>query len=332
MKSAVDLVEVWRGDFLESQHQGHVAIANLRGEIVEGWGDTGRTILPRSSAKIIQALPLVESGAARAAGLGSEHLALAAASHQGAEIHTSPVRAWLAGLGLNAGALRCGPQPPRNAGDRQKLRDAHLPVDRTHNNCSGKHTGFLTLGQHLGAGPDYIDTDNPVQLAVREAFEDVVGETSPGFGIDGCSAPNFACTLAGLARGMARFAAASESGSARDRAAFSILQAMVAHPDLVAGEGRACTRLIRAMAGRAAVKTGAEGVFVAILPDQGLGVALKIADGATRASEVAMAALLIRLGALDARHPEAIDLLRPEIRNHDGLCTGYMCPAAAIAP
>ena len=303
MKPAVDLVEVWRGDFLESQHQGHVAIANLRGEIVEGWGDTGRTILPRSSAKMIQALPLVESGAARAAGLGSEHLALASASHQGAEIHTQPVRAWLARIGLDAGALRCGAQPPRDSGDRQKLRDAQLPIDRTHNNCSGKHTGFLTLRQHIGAGPDYIDTANPVQLSVRDAFEDVVGEVSPGFGIDGCSAPNYACTLAGLARGMARFAASSETGSARDRAAFTIRQAMVTHPELVAGEGRACTRLMRAMGGHTAVKTGAEGVFVAILPDQGLGVALKIADGATRASEVAMTALLIRLGALDDCHP-----------------------------
>ena len=165
---------------------------------------------------------------------------------------------------------------------------------------------------------------NLIIRAVRAAFEEVTGETSPGHGIDGCSAPNFAGTIGGLARALAFFAAASDTGSTRERAAHSLSRAMMAHPELVAGEGRACTALMRAMGGKVAVKTGAEAVFTAIIPEKRLGIAVKITDGTTRAAEAAITALLIRHGALDKGHPIVEKLLTGPILNRRGLNTGEM--------
>lgn len=316
------MVEIHRGPLAESLHAGHAVICDKTGQIVRSWGDAEALVLPRSSAKMIQALPLIASGAAEAHGLTVPQLALACASHQGAPVHVGAVNAWLADLGLADGDLRCGPQPSRDTElRRQMLCDGHSPC-QVHNNCSGKHAGFLTLTRHLGAGPEYVDPTHPVQTAVRDAFETVTDRESPGFGIDGCSAPNFATTMQGMARAMAWFASAGTRGDTLDRAAARLVEAMIAHPELVAGEGRACTLLMRAATEPMAIKTGAEGYFVAILPQRGLGVALKIVDGATRASEAAMAAILVKLGALDAAHPDVKRFLNPEIRNWRGLRTG----------
>jgi L-asparaginase II len=288
------LTEIWRGPMAESRHAGHAVICDAAGGITAAWGDPAAQVLPRSSAKMLQALPLVESGAADAHGLTDDRLALACASHNAAEIHSSRVRAWLADLGLGEGDLRCGPQEPADIAARDALIRAHEAPCQIHNNCSGKHAGFLTLAAHLGAGPDYVDPDHPVQRACLSAFEEVTGESSPGHGIDGCSAPNFATTLHGMARAMAAFAAAVAGTDARQDAMIRLWQAMVAHPALVAGEGRACTELMRATSEPVALKTGAEGFFVAILPTRRTGIALKVADGATRAGECANAALLVR--------------------------------------
>lgn len=164
---------------------------------------------------------------------------------------------------------------------------------------------------------------------MRAAFEETTGTASPGFAIDGCSAPNFGTTLAGLARAMAFFAAAGE-GDARQRAARRLYEAMIAHPDLVAGEGRACTELMRAMGGRAAIKTGAEGIFVAIVPERKLGVALKVTDGATRAAECAIAAILSGLDVLDRAHPAARKRMAAPLLNRRGIDTGILRPAAGL--
>ena len=324
-QAAVPMVEVWRGGRVESVHAGHAVVCDARGAVLEAWGDPDKVIWPRSSCKMVQALPLVESGAAE--GLDSTLLALACASHQGAAVHTDRVAGWLASLGLDDSALRCGAHIPHDRATAEALIRAGGAPAQLHNNCSGKHAGFVTLARHFAAGPEYIDPDHPVQRAVRAAFEEVTGAASPGWAIDGCSAPNFATTLVGLGRSMAAFAAAREDGDARARAMVRLRDAMMAHPELVAGEGRACTGLMRAMAGRAAVKTGAEGVFVAILPERGLGVALKIADGAARAAETAIAALLMRLGVLEAQAPGATRWLAPPLENWRGLQTGHIAPA-----
>ncbi|MEM6939059.1 MAG: asparaginase [Pseudomonadota bacterium] len=325
MTQPVPFAQVWRGAFLESQHLGHAVICDDTGQIVEAWGDPDLTVLPRSSAKMIQALPLIRSGAAAALSLTPEHLALACASHQGAVMHTNRVEAWLSAIGCHETALRCGPQAPNDLEARDGLIRGALEPCQIHNNCSGKHTGFLTLAQHLGAGPNYIAPDHPVQRACLEEIERTSGQTSPGHAIDGCSAPNFALTLTGLARAMAHFAAAPA-----ESAETQLHQAMRRHPELVAGEGRACTELMHATDGKVALKTGAEGVFVAILPEKRMGVALKAACGTTRAAECAITALLARLKAIDPKHPAARKRMNAPIRNWRGIETGSLRPSAEL--
>lgn len=332
MVGAVPLVEIWRGPFLESVHAGHAVVCDETGQIVEAWGDPEAVVLPRSSSKMLQALPLIESGAADAAGLSVEQLALACASHNGAEIHSKRVTAWLAELGFSDEDFCCGPQEPRDIEARDELIREGKPVCRYHNNCSGKHSGFLTLTKHLKAGPEYVALDHPVQKAVKAAFEEVTQEDSPGYGVDGCSAPNFASTMHGMARAMAFFASANPDGDRRQSAAVRLREAMATYPELVAGEGRACTNLMRAMDHKVAVKTGAEGYFIAIIPEKKLGLAVKIADGASRGAECITAALLIRLGVLDPNHPLAQKYVNAPIKNWDGLVTGRMNPVEGVLP
>lgn len=325
---AAVLIEVWRGPFLESAHRGHAVICDARGHVLAAWGNPETRILPRSSCKMIQALPLTECGAG--AGLSPERLALACASHSGARLHLDLVAAWLHDLGLSEADLRCGPQMPLDRSERDRLRAEAAPPRALHHNCSGKHAGFLALARHVGGGPDYVDPDHPVQIAIRAAFEEMTGETSPGFGIDGCAAPNFATSLHGLARAMARMADPRGLGPVRETAARRLVEAMRTHPRLIAGEGRICTDLIEASGRRIVAKTGAEGVFTAILPDRGLGVAVKIADGATRGADCAITALLARLGATPPEDPAISRRIHPEIRTSAGAPAGRISPAPAF--
>ncbi|MFK7754041.1 MAG: asparaginase [Sedimentitalea sp.] len=326
MTSPQAMVEIWRGTLLESQHLGHGAVCDETGEVLRAWGDPNAVIYPRSSSKMIQALPLLTSGAADRFGLNDQHLALACASHNGAAIHSQAVRAWLDQLGLDDSAFRCGLQDPADKDAHGELIRANQSPCQYHNNCSGKHSGFLTLSAHMGAGPDYVEIDHPVQQACRAAFEDVTAQDSPTWGIDGCSAPNFATTVQGMARAMAWFASAETRSDRGSAAAQRLTQAMMSHPEMVAGEGRACTHLMRAMDGAAAVKTGAEGVYVAILPTLRLGVTIKIADGATRASECAIATILCGLGVLDPNHPATQAVMNAPILNRRDIETGTIKP------
>ncbi|MGR3551109.1 asparaginase [Pseudooceanicola sp.] len=326
MSRAVELAQVWRGDILESIHYGHAVICNGEGEVVEAFGDPDLVMLPRSSCKMIQALPLLESGAT----LSESQVAFACASHSGGAIHTEMARDWLAELGLAEGDMRCGSHMPQDQPELHRLIRAGAEPCQLHNNCSGKHCGFLMLNQHLKGGSEYVELDHPVQKAAREAFEDVTGEVSTGYGIDGCSAPNFTTSLAGLGRAMGFFANAHHKNGARAGAAARLTAAMTRHPVLVAGEGRACTDLMRAMDGRVAIKTGAEAVYVAILPEHGLGIALKVVDGTTRAAECAIAALLIRAGVLSPDHPSARRYWNAPIINCRGTTTGWVRPGAAL--
>lgn len=330
MKQSDIMAEVWRGDFLECVHRGHYVVSNAAGDMLAIWGNPNLVILPRSSCKMLQALPLLESGAAVHFGLKAKHLALACASHQGAVMHTDCVKNWLNTIGLSEHNLRCGGHPPHDRDAFDGLIRTHQSFDQTHNNCSGKHAGFLTLNAHIGGGPDYIDPDHPVQLAVKNVLEEMTDETLQGHAIDGCSAPNFAMTLKGLARAMASMADPSAFGPTRRSAAQDLVQAMITHPEWVAGKTRACTELMQAMQGKAAVKTGAEGVFTAILPERGLGVALKIEDGATRASECAITALLVRLGVADPSHPIIKKRLFADLRNCRDMRVGGIRPSEAV--
>jgi L-asparaginase II len=293
------LVEVTRGSLVESVHRGAVALVDATGALVWSVGDVGRPIYPRSALKPVQALPLLESGAAEAFGLGDEEVALACASHSGEPMHVDRVRAWLRRIGCSAGDLACGAHELRDE-VREAMRARGETVTPVHNNCSGKHTGFLSVARHGGhptAG--YTDVRHPVQRAVADAIRELGGLSGElPWGVDGCTAPNFAVPLTALARMMAQLADPGRQPPARARALRRILASMSAHPELVAGTGRICTLLMRQGKGRFVMKTGAEGVFVAVLPERGLGLALKIDDGATRAAESLIANLLIGLGAL----------------------------------
>lgn len=329
MTEPVVMAELWRGGHLEGVHRGHAVVVDATGQIVEAWGDPGRMIFPRSSIKMIQALPLVESGAADRIGLGDEELALACASHLGSRAHTDRVARWLAAIERCEADLRCGPQTPEDATARRALRAAGQAPGQIHNYCSGKHTGFLTLAREMGSGSEYeyIEVDHPVQRAVRGVIEEMTGVSSPGHGIDGCSAPNFLTSLRGFAHALARFAAPDAMGPARAAAARRIVGAMRDHPVLIDGVGGASFEITAAGKGKVVVKTGAEGVFSAILPGRGLGVALKIEDGATRASEAAIAALLVHLGIFEAAEPVVAKRMHAVQPNRRGIAAGHVIAA-----
>lgn len=325
------LVEVTRGDRVESVHRGAVAIADAQGEIVCAIGAIEALSYPRSSLKPIQALPLVESGAPDAFGLGTEEIALACASHSGEPMHTERVASWLARLGLSVRDLACGPHPPRNEDVWEAMIAAGELPTAIHNNCSGKHAGFLTLARHWDIATEGYEThDHPVQRAVARMLGQLAGLSGElAWGVDGCAAPNFALPLSSSARAFARMAAPETLPAERAQACQRIVEAMGRHPELVAGTGRACTRLIHAAQGRAVVKTGAEGYFIAIVPERKLGIALKIDDGAGRAAETAISSLLVSLGVVAADN--VAELVRPAVRNTRGATVGERRATAALA-
>ncbi len=324
------MVETWRGGLLESFHAGHAVICDEKGEIIEAWGNPDQVIFPRSSCKMIQALPLVESGAADAVGLTEAQLAFACASHLGQGFHVKMASSWLEGLGMGEGDLRCGSHEPSDKIERDRLIRAGESPCQYHNNCSGKHSGFLTLNRHIKGGAEYVEHDHPLQVIVKQAFEEATGEVSSGWGIDGCSAPNFATSVHGLARAMGKFAGASGAGDGRDRAMYRLGRAMAKFPELVSGDTSADTELMRAIDGKVTLKGGAEAVHVAILPDLKRGIAVKIVDGGARASDAVITALLVRLGALDAEHPYAKKRLDAVQKNWRGKETGIIRLAAGF--
>jgi L-asparaginase II len=292
------IVEVTRGEMVESRHR---VAACVRGGAAFDAGDTDALVYPRSAIKPIQATVLVESGAAAAFGVTDAELALACASHSGEERHVATVRAWLARIGLSENDLECGAHP---------VAGVAKPT-AAHNNCSGKHAGFLTVARHLGAPTQgYIQPDHPVQRLVMEKVAATACAKLAGAprGIDGCGIPVFGVKLAELAGAMARFAAATDAAATRVRAA------MAKEPFLVAGSGRFTTKVIEATKGDVLIKEGAEGVYCGAIPACGIGIAVKAEDGAGRAASAAMAHALRRLGALD----RAAEMLDPVLRNHAG--------------
>jgi L-asparaginase II len=327
------LVEVTRGGRIESTHRGAVAIVDAAGKHIAAWGDADAAVFPRSAFKALQALPLVESGAADAFGLGDEELALACASHSGEPMHIERVEPWLARIDCVEGDLACGPHLPLHEPTAHAMLRAGERPCRLHNNCSGKHTGFLTLARHLRVAVEgYERPDHPVQVMVREAIAAMcaLDPRDLPVAIDGCAAPNYAIPLASLARGMATLGEPSSLPPSRAAAARRLTAAWKAHPLLVSGTGRACADLIVAAKGRTVVKTGAEGVFTAVLPERAWGVAIKIDDGATRAAETVMAKVLTLLGSADEAAPEIVKHLNPAIRNWRAEIVGERRPAEAL--
>ena len=320
------MVEVLRSDFIESLHFGDAVIIGPDGNVLMEWGDPNKIIFPRSAMKIVQALPLLESGAASHYKLGDKELALACSSHQGTLMHTEIIKNWLQKIGLSEEDLQCGIQPPSDRFQRQKLKDLGEAPSALHNNCSGKHVGFLTFVKHSNTSFEYNDVNHPLQQKIRVVLEELSGEAIKDHGIDGCSAPNFRCSLRGLAFAMYSLTDMQRLGKIRGNSVKAIMRGIQNFPLLVAGNGRACSELMMATDSPLVVKTGAEGVFVAVLPEKQIGVALKVLDGSTRASEAAIALILVRLGMLNKDHPFVIKRLFCPIRNWSGNITGHVRP------
>ena len=327
------LVEVTRGPVVESRHTGAFAIVDASGRLVWGAGDADRAVLPRSATKPIQALPLIETGAADAYGFGDREIALACASHRGEPAHVQAVASMLARAGLGEPDLECGAHMPVNRAAATALARADQGPTQLHNNCSGKHAGFLCTCCHAGeATRGYIGEQHAAQRRVTAALGEMCGidlRHAP-HGRDGCGIPVFDIPLVALARGMARMADPTGLPASRVQAIRRIRSAMAAEPFYVCGAGTLVTSVMTA-APDVLLKNGAEGVFVAMLPRLGLGVAVKIDDGAARAADLAIVTILRTLGCFDAAQEALLDqFLHPAVPGVAGFEAGEIRPARAL--
>jgi L-asparaginase II len=291
------IAEVTRGGSVESVHRGSWAVVGPGGALVSSTGDIATPVFPRSAIKAFQCLPAVEAGVVEAYGMSDEEIALACASHNGEEDHVRVARSALAKAALTEDLYECGAQWPSLASATRELARTGAEALPVHNNCSGKHAFMLAFASHLGTDPHgYTRRDHPVQQAV----EKVMGElcdydlARTVCGIDGCSVPTWAIPLRNIALGFQRFVSGEGLDDRRRATCQRIITAVRAHPFMVAGSKRLCTRLMEAVP-RAFVKVGAEGVYCAAVPHAGLGLAMKVDDGASRGAEVALARVLADL-------------------------------------
>jgi L-asparaginase II len=319
------LAEVTRGGAVESVHAGTIAVVDTDGRLVASTGDPDTFAYFRSSAKPFQAIPLVESGAADAFGFTPAELALCCASHHAEPHHQREVAAMLAKLGLTESALQCGIPLPGDEEEAGRVVAGLVPRSPLQCDCSGKHTGMLATCLHLGYPIDsYLEPDHPAQRTIRGVIAEVcrVPECNLRLATDGCSVPTFGTSIRAFATAYAALAqperVPKDAGGRHQGALNRLRSAMLAHPENVAGTGSLVTDLMALSGGRIAAKSGAEGLICLALPERGLGVAIRIADGSFRAHDVVVPAVLEQLEVID---PATIAALvarhRPEILNHN---------------
>jgi L-asparaginase II len=327
------LYELRRGDMVESQHFGALAVSDSDGNLLAWAGDPQFVTYMRSSAKPFQVLPLIESGAAAHFGLSLKHIALASASHAGSEAHVETAMAFQEAVGVTEADLLCGVHaPPDEEAARRLIIEGREPTPNQHN-CSGKHSGMLALARYLGESTDdYLELEHPVQRRILTTLAEMCGldEAQVQLGVDGCSAPNFAVPLAAAATGLARLADPSSLPEARMEACRMVFAAMTTHPEMVSGPGRFDTRLMEAAGKRIMSKAGAEG-YAAIAIQAGalgagspaMGLALKIADGNSRAARPVVLAVLQELGALgEAEMAGLSEFCAGPLHNYRGIRVG----------
>jgi L-asparaginase II len=331
------VLEVTRGEIVESIHFGAVAVADTSGKLIAWWGDAETVTYLRSSAKPFQGLSLLESGAAAHYGLSSEQIAVICSSHSGTDEHVQEVASIQSAVGVTEGDMLCGVHPPFHLATAERLKKEGLEPTPNRHNCSGKHTGMLALARFLDTpSTNYVDPNHLVQRRNLQIFAEMCGLESEAVevGIDGCSAPNFAVPLRTAAIAFARLADPSGFAPERAEACNMVFTAMTSHPLMVAGPDRFDTRLMEVIGGRLVAKGGAEGYQgIGILPGviasdtPALGVAIKIADGDCRhrARAPVTLAVLEALGALDDRQREALVEFGPQpVLNHLGLEVGNL--------
>jgi L-asparaginase II len=328
------LAELTRGNWVENRHRGAFVVVDASGKVIASAGDTARPVFPRSAVKSMQALAMVTSGAIGKFGLRDGELALACASHQGEDIHVSGVTSFLGHVGLDQSALECGAHAPGNAAAREALRASGQAPSPLHNNCSGKHSGMLSVALALGVPTEgYVEREHPVQVQVRRAIETVIGETLSvdHCGRDGCSIPTWAAPLEAWARGFARMVTGKGLPPDLASAAARIIDAATRHPQLVAGTGQLDTLVMAAFNGRVMQKGGAEGVQCGAIRDKGWGYALKCDDGNMAASQVMVANLLLALAEPDAAQRAALERFAMQtVKNVRGFEVGRLAGTEAL--
>ena len=319
-------VEVTRGKIIESRHRGMGIVVDGDGKTVFAFGDVESGVFPRSACKAMQALPLVESGAADAYGFGNRQLALACASHSGEEEHVALAASMLERAGRDASALECG---AHWSSDQATLIHQARTLEKPnalHNNCSGKHSGFVCTCAHVGYEVEgYVGYDHPLQADIRATMESLTGAAlgHDNCGIDGCSIPSYAIPLRGLAHGFAKMVTGQGLEPIRAKASRRLMEACMAEPFYVAGTKRACTKLMQVAPGKIFAKTGAEGVFIAALPEQGVAMAVKCEDGTTRAAEAMIFALIARyFDKAGETHQTLMALANKSMKNWNGIHVG----------
>ncbi|NIA68150.1 asparaginase [Pelagibius litoralis] len=328
------LVEVTRGAMVESGHRAAIALVDAGGSVVLSAGDIERPVYARSAIKSLQAIAMVESGAAEAYDVSTAELSMACASHSGEARHAETAEAWLARIGCSVADLECGPQLPSHEPSMIALLAAGKLPTAAHNNCSGKHSGFLTLARHLGVpAKGYVKYEHPVQQRILGVLEGMTGldlGAAPR-GVDGCGIPVIGMPLGNIALAMARLGAPDDQPETRQAACARIRAAVAQEPFMVAGSGRFDTLVMEKTGAKALIKTGAEGVYCASFPELGLGAAIKVDDGAGRAAEVLMGRLLCHLDILSEDDAAALGgVLTPLIHNRAGLAVGELRPAERI--
>jgi L-asparaginase II len=321
------LVEIWRGEAIESQHRGAWVVCDSSGTAIDGAGSWRIPVFTRSSVKSLQALPLLETGAAQRFDYSDAEVALALSSHNGEPCHTEPVAALLARLGLSAADLQCGPQQPGDPETRNALRERHAAPTALHNNCSGKHAGFLALALHLDVPvADYLSRQSTGQRLIQKAVADMggVGEDDLYVAIDGCSAPTFRMPLCALATAFARVTNPDGLPPLRKTACERMTAAVAQYPHLIAGHHqRICTDIARITKGRLFPKIGGEAVYAIGVRGSDKALAIKIDDGGTRALNALIVGLLGRFGFARPAECEALSSWEEKrLKNWAGLEIG----------
>lgn len=306
----------------ESVHLVDAVVMDEKKNILASYGDIHTPVYPRSAIKMLQAMLIIESGAYEAQKLDARHLALASSSHYADPVHTELVHEWLAKYQLNEDHLRCGVQSPSRESVRDLLLLSQLKPNRGHNNCSGKHSGMIAVCAHKNYDvKTYDQYDHPVQKDLTALLSRVYEydlSHSP-YGVDGCGIPTIAVPVFNLAVGHINLFKA-HSGKL-------ILDGVSKYPDLISGQNNFPTEITRATNGRLFAKVGAEGVYCALSPQDNIYIALKVRDGANRASQFATASLIHKFCKLSVEEEKLLNkFLHPKIKNWEGLVVGdYQC-------
>jgi L-asparaginase II len=325
-------VSVTRGGIVESNHQISATIVNSQGETLHQWGDAQKPVYPRSSIKALQALAFMERRGDEHFKLTTEEISVLCASHNGEEKHVQTVSNILAKIGFQKPDFECGAHWPMRAETSYQLASTGEAPNNAHNNCSGKHAGMLGLAKLLNVDHHgYINIDHAVQTLIADTMADMCeyDYKTASWSPDGCSAPTWAIPLHNLALAFAKFADPVNESSERQRACKTLFDSVVKAPFMVAGTDRYCTQMMTVLGDKVFLKVGAEGVYIAAIPEQKIAIALKCEDGATRGAESVMTALLDLVGATKhVDEKEMVKFRRVQLKNWNQLRTGeILCEA-----